>query len=168
VFRSPRRRDCEERLLVLTAVEIAGFVVRAESEFLLQVQAADAPYAIRHLLQYEAENRAPPPPPPPPRVYPHAWVGCVLYVAVLVGVAWALSNGLVRLDAFDLGVLDAQRVQAGQWWRAWTALTLHLDGPHLAANLGAGVWFGYLAARQMGGGTAWLLTVTGAALANLL
>ncbi len=61
-----------------------------------------------------------------------------------------------------------QRVQAGQWWRAWTALTLHLDGPHLAANLAAGVWFGYLAARQMGGGTAWFLTVTGAALANLL
>src|SRR5256885_13775466 len=39
---------------------------------------------------------------------------------------------------------------------------------HLAANLCAGVWFGYLAARQMGAGTAWLLTVTGAALANLL
>jgi membrane associated rhomboid family serine protease len=87
---------------------------------------------------------------------------------VLLGVAWGLSNGLVRLDAFDLGELDAGRVQAGQWWRAWTALTLHLDGPHLAANLAAGVWFGYLAARQMGTGTAWLLTVTGAAIANLL
>ena len=168
VFRSPRRRDCEERLLVLTAVGVAGFVAHEDGEFLLQVPPADAPYAIRHLLQYEAENRAPPPPPPPPRVYPHAWVGSVLYVAVLMGVAWALSNGLVRLDAFELGVLDAQRVQAGQWWRAWTALTLHLDGPHLAANLVAGAWFGYLAARQMGGGTAWLLTVTGAALANLL
>ena len=168
VFRSPRRRDCEERLLVLTAVGVGAFVAHADSEFLVQVPPADAPYAIRHLLQYEAENRAPPPPPPPPRVYPHAWVGSVLYVAVLMGVAWALSNGLVRLDAFELGVLDAQRVQAGQWWRAWTALTLHLDGPHLAANLVAGAWFGYLAARQMGGGTAWLLTVTGAALANLL
>ena len=165
VFRSPRRRDCEERLLVLTAVGVAGFVAHEDGEFLLQVPPADAPYAIRHLLQYEAENRAPP---PPPRVYPHAWVGSVLYVAVLMGVAWALSNGLVRLDAFELGVLDAQRVQAGQWWRAWTALTLHLDGPHLAANLVAGAWFGYLAARQMGGGTAWLLTVMGAALANLL
>jgi membrane associated rhomboid family serine protease len=87
---------------------------------------------------------------------------------VLLGVAWALSNGLVRLDAFDMGELDAARIQAGEWWRAWTALTLHLDGPHLAANLGAGVWFGYLAGRQMGSGTAWLLTVTGAAIANLL
>jgi membrane associated rhomboid family serine protease len=85
-----------------------------------------------------------------------------------MGVAYAISNGLVRLDAFDTGDMDAARVQSGQWWRAWTALTLHLDGPHLAANLGAGVWFGYLAARQIGSGTAWFLIVAGAAIANLL
>lgn len=167
VFRSRRRRECDERLLVLTSVGVEGFVSLGEGEFLLQVDAADATQAARHLSQYEAENRAPPPPPPPPRLYPHAWIGCAAYAMVLVGVAWVLSNGLVRLDAFDQGVLDAARVQAGEWWRAWTALTLHLDGPHLAANLGAGMWFGYLAGRQMGVGTAWLLTVTGAALANL-
>jgi len=168
VFRSRHRRACDERLLVLTAVGVEGFVTRAADEFLLQVASADAAHAARHLLQYEAENRAPPPPPPPPRVYGYAWSGCAAYALTLLGVAWALSNGLVRLDAFELGELDAARVQAGQWWRAWTALTLHLDGPHLAANLGAGVWFGYLAGRQMGSGTAWLLAVTGAAIANLL
>lgn len=168
MYRSPRRRDCDERLLVLTAVGVAGSVVLGEGEFLLQVDQAEAAYAVQHLLQYEAENRARPPPPPPPYIYPHAWVGCVLYVAVLLGVAAALSHGIARLDAFDVGELDAARVQGGQWWRAWTALTLHLDGPHLAANLLAGVWFGYLAATQMGAGTAWFLAVTGAALANLL
>jgi len=168
VFRSVQRRPCDERLLVLTAVGIPGFVIRGEGEFLLQVPSADAEQAGRHLRQYEVENRAPPPPPPPPPVHPHASVGCALYGLVLVGVAYALSNGLVRLDAFELGELDAARVQAGEWWRAWTALTLHLDGAHLAANLVAGVWFGYLAARQMGVGTAWLLTVTGGAVANLL
>jgi rhomboid protease GluP len=168
VFRARRRRDCEERQLVLTAVGLEAQVVLGEGEFLLQVAVADAHFALRHLLQYEAENRAPPPAPPPPHLYPYAWVGCAAYALVLLGVAWLLSNGVVRLDAFELGELDAARVQAGQWWRAWTALTLHLDGPHLAANLLAGTWFGYLAARQLGVGTAWLLTVTGAALANLL
>jgi rhomboid protease GluP len=169
VFRSAQRRECNERLLVLTAVGVEAMVATAPGGgFELQVAPGDAAHAARHLLQYDAENRPPPLLPPPPPVYPHAWVGCVVYVAVLVGVAWVLSNGLVRLDAFELGELDAARVQAGEWWRAWTALTLHLDGPHLAANLGAGTWFGYLAARQMGGGTAWFITVTGAALANLL
>jgi len=169
VFRSAQQRECNERLLVLTAVGVEALVATAPGGgFLLQVAPGDAADAVRHLSQYDAENPPPPPLPPPPRLYPHAWVGCVVYVAVLVGVAWVLSNGLVRLDAFELGELDAVRVQAGEWWRAWTALTLHLDGPHLAANLGAGTWFGYLAARQMGGGTAWFITVTGAALANLL
>ncbi len=167
VFRSRRRRECDERLLVLTAVGIAGDVAYDSGEFLLLVDAQDADGAVRHLGHYESENRPPPPAPPPPRLYPHAWVGCLLYVVTLVGIAYAVSNGLVRLDAFELGDLDCARVQAGQWWRAWTALTLHLDGPHLAANLGAGVWFGYLASRQLGVGTAWFLIVSGAALANL-
>jgi membrane associated rhomboid family serine protease len=168
VYRSSIRRKCNERLLVLTAVGVEAVVTTAGGEFLLQVAPQDAGYAARHLQQYDAENRPLPPPPPSPPVYPHAWVGCAIYALVLVGVAWVLSNGLVRLDAFELGELDAARVQAGEWWRAWTALTLHLDAPHLTANLAAGTWFGYLAARQMGSGTAWLLTVTGAALANLL
>jgi membrane associated rhomboid family serine protease len=168
VFRSVHRRECNERLLVLTAVGVEAVVTAAPGGFLLQVAPHDAGYAIRHLLQYEAENPPPSPPPPPPRLYAHAWVGCAIYALVLLGVAWALSNGLVRLDAFDLGELDAARVQAGEWWRAWTALTLHLDAAHLAANLAAGTWFGYLAARQMGSGSAWLIIVTGAALANLL
>jgi rhomboid protease GluP len=168
VFRSPRRRDCDERALVLTALGLESRVALGEGEFLLLVAAADAGAALRELLQYDAENRAPPPPPPPPRLYPYAWVGCVAYTLVLLGIAWLVSSGRVRYDAFERGELYAARVQAGEWWRALTALTLHLDGPHLAANLLAGVWFGYLAARQMGGGTAWLLTVSGAGLANLL
>jgi rhomboid protease GluP len=167
VFRSRRRHACEERLLVLTAVGVAAEVVAGLDEFLLNVGAHDAAEAARHLAAYESENRTPPPSPRAPRLYPYAWVGCLGYAATLLVVAYVVGGGLVRLDAFDLGTLDCARVQAGEWWRAWTALTLHLDGPHLAANLGAGVWFGYLAARQLGVGTAWFLTVTGAALANL-
>jgi rhomboid protease GluP len=85
-----------------------------------------------------------------------------------VGVAHAIASGYVRLDAFDLGELNAARVQSGQWWRAWTALTLHVDVGHLVANLGAGVWFGYLVARELGSGSSWFLIVNGAALANWL
>jgi rhomboid protease GluP len=87
---------------------------------------------------------------------------------VLLCVALAISSGFWRPEAFENGALDAGLVQRGQWWRAWTALTLHLDANHIVANLGGGIWFGYLAARQLGSGMAWFLIVTGAALANWL
>lgn len=167
VYRSRRRRRCEERQLVLTAVGINAFIVTGAYECRLEVAAEDAPAALEQLAQYEAENVPPPPLPPAAPLDPDAWIGCTLYVLVLMGVAAALSQGLVRLDAFDVGELDSTAVQAGQWWRSLTALTLHVDGPHLAANLVAGVWFGYLAGRQMGVGMAWLVTVIAAGLANL-
>jgi len=168
IYRSVRRADCDERAFVLGAVGIAGTVGFDGLAFVLVVESADAPAARAQLQSYDTESRAARNPVAfiPQRPHPGAWAGCVLYVAVLYGVALGVSKGWWRSDAFERGELDGALVQGGQWWRAWTALTLHWDGPHLVANLGAGVWFGYLAARQLGGGTAWLLTVTGAAAAN--
>jgi rhomboid protease GluP len=167
VFRTERKVDCDERAFMLAAVGISSTLDFDGQQFLLYVEPDDVARSSRHLRDYETETRTAPVPPEPPRRFPKAWVGCVIYGIVLLGVGYALANGLWRLDAFELGELNAQRVQSGQWWRAWTALTLHLDGAHLAANLGAGIWFGYLAARQVGSGTSWLLIVIGAALANL-
>jgi rhomboid protease GluP len=168
VFRSTRRSVCDERAFVLAAIGIASTTRFDGLQFVLEVETAEAARAVAQLEQYELERRPLPPPPPPPPSHPYAWVGCIVYVVTLVAIGVSVSNGLWRLDAFDIGALDAGQVQAGQWWRAWTALTLHLDGAHLAANLAAGVWFCYLAAAQIGIGSAWLLIVTGAACANLL
>jgi rhomboid protease GluP len=168
VYCSSSRRDCEERAFMLRAVGIASVIVLRGDDFILEVTASDAQRALGHLAEYEAENLPPEPAPPVPPLHRYAWVGCMGYTAILLGVAYAISNGLVRLDAFHTGELDAARVQAGQWWRAWTALTLHLSGPHLAANLGAGIWFGYLAGRQLGAGMSWLFIVGGGGIANLL
>jgi membrane associated rhomboid family serine protease len=169
VYRSLLRRDCEDRAFMLGAVGIASSVALRDGYFTLEVDAGEARRASTHLQQYETENRPAEPAPASlasPVLHPHAWAGCVAYAACLLGVAYAISNGLVRLDAFRVGELDAARIQSGQWWRAWTALTLHLSGPHLAANLGAGIWFGYLAGRQLGVGIAWLLIVMGGGAAN--
>lgn len=152
---------------MLYAVGIGSAIARDGAGFVLLVEIDDAPGALEHLRQYEVERlNKPPPPPPPPRLHPHAWVGSLAYALTVIGVAIAISNGLWRLDAFDVGELDAGLVQKGQWWRVWTALTLHLDGPHLAANTVAGIWFGYLAGRLLGTGNAWLLVVIGAGVAN--
>lgn len=167
IYRSARLSDCEERAFMLTAVDVPNETTREGENFLLWVESSRVEEARAHLQRYQAESGPAPPPPAVPVHHPRAWVGCILYAATLVGVAYAIGAGLGRLDAFDTGELDSARVQQGQWWRAWTALTLHLDLEHLVANLGAGIWFGYLAGRRLGAGTAWALIVTGAATANL-
>jgi membrane associated rhomboid family serine protease len=167
VFRSIRRADCVERAFVLDAIGIDSEMCLDGPFYLLTVDSADAPRALEQLAQYELERRPPPPAPRPPG-HRHAWLGCAVYAAVLITIALVVANGFWRLDVFGTGELDAGLVQRGQWWRAWTALTLHLDGAHLAANLVAGIWFGYVASSQLGAGHAWFLTVTGAACANLL
>ncbi len=167
VFRSARRAECDERALVLAAVGIGSTIGCDVPQWVLLVDDVDAARAAQQLQQYELERRPQPPAVLPP-MHANAWLGCVIYAITLLSIALLVSNGVWRLDAFDVGQLDDARVQGGQWWRAWTALTLHLDGEHLSANLASGIWFGYLAGRQIGAGNAWLLIVTGAALANLL
>jgi len=173
LYRSPRRAECAERSFVLQAVGIESELSRVEGEYVLWVDAGSAEAARAHLVQYEQEQRrwrwrrqtvAVVPRPPAP----HALLGSALYVAVLLFVAYAAGSGLWRLDAFDRGDLDAGLVQHAQWWRAWTALTLHLDPAHIAANIAAGVWFGALAGRLLGPGHAWALIVLGAGAANLI
>jgi len=168
IYRSTRSADCEERAFVLTAVGVPSVIERDGLDFVVRVDVEHASLARGHLERYAIESRPLPPPPPPPPLNPFAWVGCVFYALVLLIVGYAVAGGFWRLDAFDVGALDAARVKAGEWWRAWTALTLHVDAAHLVTNLGAGVWFGYLAGRQLGSGVAWLLVVLAAGVANLL
>jgi membrane associated rhomboid family serine protease len=171
VFRSFRKSDCDEAAFVLTAVGIPSEVHVDGMQYVLTVpepQYVEA--AVAHLKRYAAEGRPRRPPPPPQNLYgsASALAGSVLYALALLLVGYAVANGIWRLDAFEMGAIDSGRVQAGEWWRAWTALTLHQDFPHLAGNLGVGMWFGYLAGRHLGPGNAWLLTVVGSGVANLL
>jgi rhomboid protease GluP len=170
IYRSANRGSCEERAFVLTAVGVPHEMSQSAEGFSLWVDLADLEQARNHLSHYQQESQRPPPPAPVPApvLYDHAWIGSAVYVLVLLGVAVAVSAGVGRLDAFEAGELNAALVRHGQWWRAWTALTLHLDPAHIAANIGAGAWFGYLAGRLLGPGTAWALVVMGAGAANWL
>ena len=169
VYRSTRFKDCEERAFMLTAVGVPSELTHEPGGHVaLWVDATTEAEARAHLTRYQLENRPLPPPPPPRAWHPHAWLGSAAYAVVLLLVAAAVSAGLGRLDAFEVGELNAERLQGGEWWRAWTALTLHLDLALLGANLAAGMWFGWVAGRLLGSGVAWLLTILAAVLANLL
>jgi membrane associated rhomboid family serine protease len=72
------------------------------------------------------------------------------------------------LDWVGAGRLDVAAIRAGEWWRAITALTLHVDAPHLIGNIGFGAVFGILLAREIGSGLAWLLILAGGTAGNLM
>lgn len=168
VFVSADPRACEERAFVLTAVGIPYLIARTVAGHALLVDPELAAAAREQLSRYDAERRGPPPPPPPAgRLgHPYAWLGSALYALVLLAAGLAIGAGVGPLDAYARGVADAGLIRQGEWWRTITALTLHVDAPHLVANLAAGAWFGHLAGRRLGPGSAWLLTVLMAAAAN--
>ncbi len=174
VYRSPHLADCDERTFVLLAVGIPSAIGADPENYHVYVDAAHAPEARAQLARYEAEQRheaarrAAAFAAPPARDHPGAASGVVAYCLVIGGIGLALAEGVGPLDAFWRGDLDGARVQAGEWWRAVTALTLHTDGAHLLANLAAGSWFGWLAGRQLGPGIAWALALLAASSSNLL
>src|SRR5262245_10005321 len=92
VYTSARIADCEERAFMLTAVGIPNAITFDGARFALRVEPQFAQAALAQLRQYETEKRPPPRPPPPPELFPFAWLGCVLYVFVLLGVAKGISE----------------------------------------------------------------------------
>jgi len=168
VFRSLRRPACDERAFVLTAVLIDNEIVEEPEGFALCVGQRQAAHATHHLHQYDLERRRPRLRPPALVQFPHAWRGSVAYAAVLVLVAIAAATHAFARDPFDAGAVRGAMLSTGEWWRAFTALSLHWDLEHLLGNLGAGALFGYFAARQLGNGRSWLLVILSAGIANLI
>jgi membrane associated rhomboid family serine protease len=94
--------------------------------------------------------------------------GVLWYVATLLAVFFALYADVFNRDWLGAGRLDSERLLAGEWWRAVTALTLHRELDHLGGNLAFGAFFGYFVGRYLGQGVGWLAVLLAASLANAL
>ncbi len=94
--------------------------------------------------------------------------GVVWYVATLLAVFFALHTDLFNRDWLGAGRLEAGPLLGGEWWRAVTALTLHIELDHLGGNLAFGAFFGYFIGRYLGHGVGWLAVLLAAGGANLL
>ena len=71
------------------------------------------------------------------------------------------------LDLKAAGTMDSQLVRGGQWWRVFTAVTLHADAGHLASNLVTGVLLLGLAMGGYGPGKALLASFLAGVVGNL-
>ncbi len=165
--RTQRRHDAEQLALVLAAAGIACGLAADSAGIALYVDAADAPRAFDELDAYERE-RAMPPPAAPTTVVDHGGVGAALAFAAILLFFFGLQQRDWRTDWSALGAAQAGLIQGGQWWRAVTALTLHVDHAHLLGNLAAGLVFGLLVAQLLGAGLGWLAIVLTGAVGNAI
>ena len=168
VFESARRGECQEQALVLVALGIPHLIADGpRNAALLLVPAEHAGRAVEELRQYAAENRRRP---PRPDLVLHGYgiPGVACYLLVLVAAFLVQRRVAFGIDWLAAGGLDGAAVRAGEWWRVFTALTLHSDAGHLVANLFFGAFFGAFAGQFLGSGIAWATIILAAGVGNAL
>jgi rhomboid protease GluP len=123
------------------------------------------PHALAVLEIYRRENRRWlwRPSPTSPALLFHwgalGWGALILFVD-----AWSRIAGPAIRDA---GLMSSAAVLEGEWWRLFTAITLHADLAHLMANLTTGVILLGFAMARWTAGTALLAAWCAGALGNV-
>jgi len=82
-------------------------------------------------------------------------MGAVFWCVVLAVIHWCSAFSPVVMEAGDM---DSAKVLGGQWWRLFTAVTLHADLAHLMGNMTFGVIMLGLAMPRFGFGLTLLVT----------
>lgn len=160
------RRACAEAALVLAAKGIPYETVDLGGECGLLVPRAQLEAAREELDRYALERATVRRARPVLVPFAGAEIGSGIYAALLVLVAYCAGIQAFGADWLAQGSLDARRGGAREWWRAVTALTLHLDQAHLLGNLLFGIAIGAMAGRAFGPGIAWASVLAAAAAAN--
>ena len=168
VFRAHDRQLCGEVALVLEAVGLRPVIHDLDGTWIVIVAPHEAAQARRELDAWLAENRRSRPEPPARQPLADGRPGVLGYAVAVIAVALAVGNLAFDRDWLAAGRIDGAAMQAGEWWRALTALTLHADLEHLAANIFFGGVFGWFAGRYLGSGIAWLLILAAGACGNLI
>lgn len=165
-------RQAMDWSLVLVSQGIEATIERTAEgdEWHLLVNAPDYSRALQALRQYRIENRS--------QAWRQElpWTGLIFdwraaFVVLFLIFLFAVEvSGRGNLRA--LGMMDNQAVHAGQWWRLFTAVTLHGDAAHLAANATTGLLLLGLAMGACGPGvgliTSFLAGVAGNGVGFLL
>src|SRR5271168_1985801 len=164
VFRGPKAL-AQEYSLVLEARAIEHELLESDGVWLLTVIPSIQETALDELTRYSSERSNPRPVSRFTRPFKGAGFGAAAYALILLLTAYCAGLGLFGSDWYAVGVIDAGPARS-EWWRAITALTLHVDPAHLISNLFFGVLVGVAASRLLGPGVAWFAAVFAAACGN--
>jgi len=134
--------------LVLASQGISAIINKGEGGWELQVDHADGQRARSVLREYEIENSG-------WRWQPE-WLGAGV---IFHWGAWLWVLGIVGMYYWSMvrfpwlksdGMVDSRAVMHGQWWRVFTAVTLHENLSHLLSNAGIGFLLLGLAMARFG------------------
>ncbi len=169
VRRHPDSAWLRERILVLESVGIPSRVARNGSDQVLLVPTSAWERAERELSLFEAEADSQPVPatrPVPPLDVRRAIPGIVIYLLLVGGFHFLVSQTSWGHELIERGKTDAQQIRDGAWWRTVSALFLHADATHLASNMFFGALFGGLMSMTLGNARAWGSILFGGAAGN--
>jgi membrane associated rhomboid family serine protease len=143
------RRQAMDWSLVLVSQGIES-TLEADAEerlWFLWVEPADYERALAAIRQYRLENRGVP---WRRQVKPGVLFdgGSIAWLLLILLFYWLEQNHGLRAP----GLMDSTKVSEGQWWRLFTAVWLHADLAHLAANAASGVVLLGLAMGRFGTG----------------
>ncbi len=162
------RRHAEQYALVLAAMGVSSKMAFEGDTPTLYVAREDFSQAKEELAAYDRENAAHPPAARRLRsALPPAEVALV-YWAVLLFFYAAARRDAFSFDWVGEGAVQAGLMLKGEWWRAVTALFLHVDVAHLLGNLVFGTFFLLLLAQVTGAGIAGLTMVAAGTAGNVL
>jgi rhomboid protease GluP len=164
VFRGSKALG-REYSLVLEARAIEHELFEIDGQWALTVEPSLRASALDELTRYSSERSSPRPESRFTVAFKGASVGAAAYALILLLTAYCAGLGLFGADWYGSGVIDAGPAR-DEWWRAITALTLHVDPAHLLGNLIFGVLVGVAASRLLGPGVAWFSALFAGALAN--
>jgi len=163
VERNRRRLDAWH--VALASQGIRSSVEPSSQGWTLVVPDDDAPRAREVIEVYEAENAPGPSPTAVLRAGEWGSTHAALVAAAALAPFWSYTS--VRTPWLLRGRADAARLLDGEWWRAFTALTLHGDAGHLLANVVFFGLFGTLVCRVVGPGVGLAGILVAGALGNL-
>jgi rhomboid protease GluP len=160
-----RAAQADEWSLVLASAGIAHRVETEEASWVLFVPDADAGPARAALAAYDEESRGTSDTAPAGGL---PWMFGATVALVLLVFFTFTGPPAASPRWFARGAASASAIRSGEWWRAVTALTLHVDAVHVLGNAAATAVLLPAVAQRLGAGGGLVLVLLAGAVANLV